>query len=467
MKKLFTIEQQQQHFEIGKDAFLNGRYDEAEMNLRLVIESAFQNNDYSTYVSALIYLNRTFINTAQIQEMYTSLLILQSLIKQHGTTEDYFFYKLQQAIFNNYYSIGDALQQFEELFEEVLQVEDENTVLFLIGSNLLFTYCERNEMDKGITLYYKLLDLVERYDCPNKMTRFMHHVYAFLLFYGKKDWAMCAHIMHEIDTDERITIVDSFAYLYDICAALLKIQLGEIDEAKQLFSDTLKTVNHLAHVRHELKLWIDALRELHLYEDIVHYQTIMIDILETEYASEVGKVRKQSMKEMSRQFYEGQLFVDQLTNVKNRNFYENLLAKQQRVKNYTVVVLDIDRFKSINDTYGHIVGDQAIKCIASHLLNWTPRHDISVVRYGGDEFILLIPYHYEEIKHFIKQLHDLILTTPFYIPKTNEHIFLSISMGVGYTGNAYYSIEDLFEIADTAIYEAKKTRSTIVATASS
>lgn len=117
--------------------------------------------------------------------------------------------------------------------------------------------------------------------------------------------------------------------------------------------------------------------------------------------------------------------------------------------------------------YTHTIGDQAIKCIASHLLNWAPRHDISVVRYGGDEFILLIPYRYEEVYASIEQLHNLILTTPFYIPKTNEHIFLSISMGVGYTDNTYHSIEDLFEVADTAIYEAKKTRSTIVATASS
>lgn len=80
MKKLFTLEQQTEEFALGKEAFLNGHYEEAEMRLRLVIESSFQNNDYHTYVSALIWLNRTFINTAQIQEVYTSILILESLI---------------------------------------------------------------------------------------------------------------------------------------------------------------------------------------------------------------------------------------------------------------------------------------------------------------------------------------------------------------------------------------------------
>ena len=156
---------------------------------------------------------------------------------------------------------------------------------------------------------------------------------------------------------------------------------------------------------------------MRLYEDVIYYQGLMITLLETQYAKEVGQVRKESMKELSRQFYEGQLFVDQLTGAKNRNFYEHLLSKQQRVKNYTIVVLDIDRFKKINDTYGHTLGDEAIKFVASHLLKWTPKHDISIVRYGGDEFILLIPYRYEEFRESIQQLHDKILTTPFYIQK--------------------------------------------------
>lgn len=204
---------------------------------------------------------------------------------------------------------------------------------------------------------------------------------------------------------------------------------------------------------------------MRLYEDVIYYQGLMITLLETQYAKEVGQVRKESMKELSRQFYEGQLFVDQLTGAKNRNFYEHLLSKQQRVKNYTIVVLDIDRFKKINDTYGHTLGDEAIKFVASHLLKWTPKHDISIVRYGGDEFILLIPYRYEEFRESIQQLHDKILTTPFYIQKTDETINLSVSMGIGYTNDYYYSVGNLFEIADTAIYEAKKTRSTIVSMA--
>lgn len=466
MKKLFTLEQQTEEFALGKEAFLNGHYEEAEMRLRLVIESSFQNNDYHTYVSALIWLNRTFINTAQIQEVYTSILILESLITQYGTQEEYFFFRLQQTIFNNFYAIGDTMSQFEQLFKEILRTGDEPTILFLVGSNLLYTYCEKDEIDKGIELYEQLTELLERYDCPNKMTRFMHNIYAFLLFYAKRDWHKCADIMHEIDTNDEITVVDSFAYLYNICLALLKIQTGEVEEAKLLFDETIQVVGDPAHIRHELKLWIEALKELRLYEEVMTYQQIVIDILETQYASEIGQVRKQSMREMSRQFYEGQLFVDQLTNVKNRNFYENLLAKQQRVKNYTVVVLDIDRFKSINDTYGHIVGDQAIKFIAGHLSKWTPRHDISVVRYGGDEFILLIPYHYDDVRQSIDALHKTILTTPFYIPKVDETIYLSVSMGVGYTEHRYQSIESLFEVADTAIYEAKKKRSTIVAASS-
>lgn len=211
MKKLFTIQQQNEQFELAKEAFLNGHYEESEAMLRLVVESAFQHNDYKTYVSAIIWLNRTLINTAQLNELYTLLLILNSLIKKYGTQEEYLFYRMQTVIFNNYYDIGDTMEQFEELFEEALQTE-EYTAIFLIGSNMLLTYCEKNEVDKGIELYYRLKRLFEKYDSPNKMTHFMHTIYAFLLFYAKGDYKACGELMAYIDDNRNITVVDSFAY---------------------------------------------------------------------------------------------------------------------------------------------------------------------------------------------------------------------------------------------------------------
>lgn len=184
-------------------------------------------------------------------------------------------------------------------------------------------------------------------------------------------------------------------------------------------------------------------------------------MLNEHYDMKNGNMRASMIDNLTRQFYEAQLYIDQLTKVQNRNFYEDLIAKQQQVKNYTVFVLDIDRFKSINDTYGHTVGDEAIKHIAEQLKQWTPKHDISIVRYGGDEFIGLIPYAFEQIEEELYHLHERLMNSKLVLPEIGE-LTLSVSIGVGYTVNRYALIETLFKQADDAIYQAKIERGRIV-----
>ena len=127
-----------------------------------------------------------------------------------------------------------------------------------------------------------------------------------------------------------------------------------------------------------------------------------------------------------------------------------------------MAVLDIDRFKQVNDTYGHTIGDEAIKFIAAHLTAWNPHYDISIVRYGGDEFIILMPYPLSDMEQELLQLHEKIMSTPLYVEKLQMDIPISISIGVGHTKDDYYTIDLLFEKADTAIYKAKESRSAIV-----
>lgn len=461
MKKIYTLQQQQQQFKIGHELFLQGQYEEAEAILRLVVESAFQHEDYTTYVSSMILLNRLFINTTQIHKMYMPLQILRPLIQKYGSEEDHYFYRMHEIIFHHF-NATDMLTEFEQLFEDVIQTQHQN-VLFLIGSNLMLHYFEIDAIDKGLALYHRLNPLFDTYNFQNNMTRFMHIIYAFLLFYKKQQYDECAAALREIETNPNVTIVESFSYMYFICKALLDAQTGDINSAKELFKTTLRDVENLSHLRIEIKMWIQVLQQFNLKDDVIYYQNLMIDILESRYSHEVGAIRKAALDDLSRQFFEGKAYIDQLTNVKNRNFYEDLLSKQQQVKNYTVAVLDIDKFKLINDTYGHTVGDKAITFIAQHLNNWHVRHDISIIRYGGDEFIILMPYNYAEMTAPLQSLHEKIMTTPLHVEKLNITIPLSISMGIGYTTEQYETIQTLFDVADRAIYEAKKTRGAVYA----
>lgn len=90
---------------------------------------------------------------------------------------------------------------------------------------------------------------------------------------------------------------------------------------------------------------------------------------------------------MTKTAFEQKLHTDCLSGVKNRAFYEEQLEKCWQVTNYTFVIFDIDRFKTVNDTYGHLVGDQVIKWLASMTRQCKPKHNIDIVCYGGGSSI--------------------------------------------------------------------------------
>lgn len=153
-------------------------------------------------------------------------------------------------------------------------------------------------------------------------------------------------------------------------------------------------------------MWIHTLEEFDLKDDIIACQRAVIQILQRQYARDIKNLRKDSIEAHSKQYYEKKLYTDQ----KNRNFFERFIEQFMQVHTYCVVVLDIDRFKTINDTFGHAIGDEAIQHIATQLLDWCPHHNIHIIRYGGDEFIMLMPYALREMSPYINQLHHQLLT---------------------------------------------------------
>lgn len=221
----------------------------------------------------------------------------------------------------------------------------------------------------------------------------------------------------------------------------------------------MMTINYYFLI--EIEWWVEALKDLGHLEKVIEAQQFALGALKEHVKLEEHTKRVRLINQMSKRAYEESLFTDYLTNIKNRNFYEDMLSKEQK---FTLAVLDIDRFKSVNDTYGHTVGDQAIRFIAKRLKEWCPKHDISLIRSGSDEFILLMPYSFEEMYPLLQALHRQILMTPFLLRGTEQHIHLSISMGIGYTTANYLCLKELFNQADTTLYEAKQSRGTITYT---
>jgi len=158
--------------------------------------------------------------------------------------------------------------------------------------------------------------------------------------------------------------------------------------------------------------------------------------------------------------------IDPLTGVGNRRMLERALnTEYARALRYnrslSIAVVDIDHFKRINDTFGHAAGDKALQKLAKLMRYSVRTTDIIIVRFGGDEFVLIMPEtKLTGAKVLLERLRRQIKSTS--IPEVSS---VTISCGSAeWTGSADDTAQDILRRADAALYEAKRSgRNRVVA----
>ena len=154
------------------------------------------------------------------------------------------------------------------------------------------------------------------------------------------------------------------------------------------------------------------------------------------------------------------IYNDALTGMNNRRramiYMEEKLTGISQSNPLTVFMIDGDRFKLINDTYGHIEGDSAIVCMAEAIQSVCSKYNIFGARYGGDEFILIrtgecsfgMEAVGEEINDMLRQICE----------KKNKPYTLSVTAGSYTIGSNEESMDDIIAKADENLYKKKKER---------
>lgn len=156
---------------------------------------------------------------------------------------------------------------------------------------------------------------------------------------------------------------------------------------------------------------------------------------------------------------------DELTNIFNRRYLdENLPVALRSLSNsdfsLSLIMLDIDSFKLINDTYGHLCGDYVIKEIAHLIDTYVKTFNGWTCRYGGDEFIAVIEnISKEKTYEIIDLLKNTIDSTP--LSYNNNIIKITCSFGVSYLNKNNLSIDDALNLVDNRLYKAKKNKDSI------
>jgi diguanylate cyclase (GGDEF)-like protein len=154
--------------------------------------------------------------------------------------------------------------------------------------------------------------------------------------------------------------------------------------------------------------------------------------------------------------------LDALTNLNNRRQFETRLGQEISItkrqgKPLCAMMIDIDFFKSVNDTYGHSAGDEVLRSVANIIKQALRESDIPA-RYGGEEFAVLLPFtHIDEAKIVGERLRKSIEDASITINQGLENeklIKVTISMGLA-EFNSVETGEALFDRADKALYCAK------------
>jgi diguanylate cyclase (GGDEF)-like protein len=175
----------------------------------------------------------------------------------------------------------------------------------------------------------------------------------------------------------------------------------------------------------------------------------------------LARVRVGSRVVHYQQHLEYQTQVDSLTGLYNRRAFEKKIHEEfERSKRYhnplSLLIIDIDNFKSINDTYGHHGGDAVLVKISETFREKTRQSDFPC-RYGGEEFVLVLPEtDQENALQVASKIHDAIRSCSF--GSTVRPFSLTVSIGVSSTSAKFYSDwPQMVNDADQALYLAKNT----------
>jgi diguanylate cyclase (GGDEF)-like protein len=156
---------------------------------------------------------------------------------------------------------------------------------------------------------------------------------------------------------------------------------------------------------------------------------------------------------------ENELYVDELTGIHNRKYLNSKIIEDNKIKEEgEFFIIDLNDFKFINDTYGHIIGDKTLQIFTSTLKNKFDKisKEIEFIRFAGDEFIIISPIHYsnsvvsilEEVKELFNKRHIKVKD------KLNSSFQIKFSYGnKKFEKNESY--EEIFNKTDKKMYENK------------
>lgn len=329
--------------------------------------------------------------------------------------------------------IEQLLQNNDDIKE--IAIFDKNSEQRIAGNSSLI-----NEQD----LHAAIFDFEERYHDEKVSGEKMRTFYVPIE--NDKLLMIVTSLEEQVSLEQRIIFVDIFGTLVGFMLVLFLLwtiarkelrPLGEIEQFLSSFSEG-NFSNRLTFDKNNHFSWL---------ADKINEMAIKID--------QLVKV----MKEKADDKIEHMAFHDDLTNLPNRRKFREVLVKEieeakKEKRQFAVLYLDLDGFKTINDMLGHSYGDKLLIKITNRLKNVLGNDGI-VARLGGDEFTAMVPLPEKKLEHIENICERLIEAFDEYFEIDGDKITISISIGVAFYPKDGRTHDILLRNADAALYEAK------------
>lgn len=185
-------------------------------------------------------------------------------------------------------------------------------------------------------------------------------------------------------------------------------------------------------------------------------RALVLDSILSTLLNVIGSVKAISKYTKDLEYYATR---DPLTNLYNQRVFRELMEyesgrAERHGHRFALLVIDLDNFKSINDSFGHLVGDKFLQSFANTIKSELRVGDV-FARYGGDEFVILINELDDETPYVAAERILDAADTVLYVTDDNEQVRASVSIGVGIYPDHADNANDLFLFADHMMYKAK------------
>lgn len=363
------------------------------------------------------------------------------------------YYNLLAAIHGENQNYDEALRCLQAALFSAENTQNE-AMLIRIYYNLALYYFEQQQFHDSLLYVQKSRAYLKRahYDIPPVTPYTLELTYARILI-ALHELDSARTLIHNVQTNDE-------ALRHTSCHAELAITTSELLVAEQKMDDAYEQLHAVLPLcTHEPHIMLRVYEPLCRVAKQLSNKRIYFHHLKEFYELKTAVFTAQQDEQLQaiddyfdERPYKEASWTDALTSIHNRRYLEENYAPKNET--YAVLVFDIDRFKSINDTYGHLVGDEAIKAMAQTTASFFQPHNALVVRLGGDEFV--VAFSVRSVS-YLQQLLDTFLTKIRTLTiKGEQHTFqLTTSVGACFSTSPL-DLTTALELADRALYDAKR-----------